>query len=154
MRDAGDDLHTDVPESSNNAGDDGCASREILLGSEGHRRRCCIGCFDTARAYGEFCARFQLTEDLTTFLKEKIIAELGLFMGELNDAHTRRRIRHNLTVFLERIQRVKRFTVVCDETNNPSEAIERNECNVKVDIKLRGRRTPIFWDLTMAPAKP
>ena len=75
-------------------------------------------------------------------------------MFEFNDEVTRTLFKNNVTPFLSDI-RAKRgmsdFLVVCDETNNPPEIVDRNE--LRADIYIKPARSINFITLTFVATK-
>lgn len=75
---------------------------------------------------------------LLIFLKKNIIPLLRNFIFEINDVVTRRFVTTSLESFLSDIlarRGLQSFKVICDETNNTPERIDRNELHVAILIK-------------------
>ena len=75
---------------------------------------------------------------LLIFLRKNLVRLLRNFIFEINDAFTRAQVVAAIEPFLADVQArrgLSGFNVVCDETNNTPERIDRNELHVAVFLK-------------------
>ena len=75
---------------------------------------------------------------LMIFLEKAIATAAKFQLFEFNDAFTRRAFVSTITPFLRRVQAQRGLTdfrVVCDDTNNPTEVVEKNQFVADIFIK-------------------
>ena len=72
------------------------------------------------------------------YLERKTYNAAKYFVYEGNTAHTRQRLVDAITPFFDNAKRnegLYDYRIVCDETNNDPNSIDRNELHVKIAIK-------------------
>lgn len=77
-------------------------------------------------------------EELVPYVKNTMKTMLSKYWFEPNDAQTHSRIKEDIDNFLSGISRAGRlhhWEVVCDETNNTSMTIDKNEVNIDVYLQ-------------------
>ena len=77
-------------------------------------------------------------EELVPYVKNTMKMMLSKYWFEPNDAQTRSRIKADIDNFLSDISHagsLYRWEVVCDETNNTSMTIDKNEVNIDVYLQ-------------------
>ena len=75
---------------------------------------------------------------LFLYLEKSIKKQARYFLFEFNDEYTRARFRGTVNPFLSTVQArrgVQDYLVVCDETNNPPQVVDRNEFNAEILVK-------------------
>ena len=87
-------------------------------------------------------------------LEKAISTASKFFLFEQNDAFTRAQFKNMVVPFLRTIQQrrgITDFLVVCDDTNNPGEVVDRNE--FVADIFIKPTRTINFIQLNFVATK-
>lgn len=77
-------------------------------------------------------------EELVTHVKNIMKTTLSKYLFEPNNAQTRACIKADIDNFLSDIHhdgRLHHWSVVCDETNNTSMTIDKNEVNIDVYLQ-------------------
>ena len=91
---------------------------------------------------------------LFIILEKAIATASKFFLFEQNDAFTRAQFKNLVVPFLKTVQQrrgITDFSVVCDETNNTSEVIDRNE--FVADIFVKPTRSVNFISLNFIATK-
>jgi phage tail sheath protein FI len=91
---------------------------------------------------------------LFIILEKAIATASKFFLFEQNDAFTRAQFKNLVVPFLKTVQQrrgITDFSVVCDETNNTGEVIDRNE--FVADIFVKPTRSVNFISLNFIATK-
>lgn len=91
---------------------------------------------------------------LFIILEKSIATASKFFLFEQNDAFTRAQFKNMIVPFLKTVQSrrgITDFLVVCDDTNNPGDVIDRNE--FVADIFIKPTRTINFIQLNFVATK-